>query len=234
MSGDVSTPGATHGGPTRAGVRRLQLAAGAFGGGTVAFFAGSGILAALGGTPPSATPTASMTAHLLWFVAVACLATGAAALVLWSDDPGPDIAGYLALGALGLGVLHGLQWAAWSYVDVLAASQDQYDLLLDGLISRFGAAHAIMYAMLVGGGVAALGWTLRRRQVTHRYIDRLGVVLGAITVVIGMATLLAVSAPWTSPMLFGATVLLIPLSYLWTSLVAVDISRRWWHPVASS
>lgn len=194
----------------------------------VAFFTGSVVLAVAGGTPPSETPAASISAHLLWFVGVALLAVGTVALVVGLDPLTDGLAGYLAVGALGLGVLLGLQWTTWAYVDALAATNDQYDVFLETVISPFGAGHALMYGLLVGSGSALLGWSLRRTQLTHRLVAWAGVAAGTILAVATTGVLLAA----TKSVLFVGTVLLFPLPYLWTVALAVDLSRG--HPVSNT
>lgn len=147
----------------------LQFSVIAFVMGALSFFIGSAIFTTLGGTPPSSTPLVSIAGHALWFVSVAFVTSGAIALLLSSESLQAGLAGYFAIGPLGLSVLHGLQWATWIYVDILAVQNDQYELILDTLISPFGAGHAFMYVVLVGSGVAFLGWSGRRTDRIHRY-----------------------------------------------------------------
>lgn len=202
--------------------RHVGVAPLAFGASAVSFFTGSAILVALGGTPPSETPLASVSAHLLWFVAVSFLAVGVLALVLSRDTLKRGFAGYLSVGTLGLGSLAGLQWAIWAYVDVLAAQHDGYEMLLNGVIAPFGTGHAIMYGLLVGGGVACLGMSLRRTQLTHRFVDRTGVALGCLVI----AGLGAVLLQGVKGQLFAIMVLSYPLLYIWAGVVAVEMYRR--------
>lgn len=195
----------------------------AFGGGAVSFFTGSAIFIILGGTPPSSTPLASISGHMGWFGGVAFLGIGAVALVC-GDSFRTGLAGYLAIGALGLGALQGLQWATWTYVDVLAAQHDQYDPLLETLISPYGAGHALTYGILVSSGVAFLGWELHHTQLTHRVVSWAGVALGIVGF-LGMGIVLVIaSAPRTIP--FGIVILLLPLFYLWALSIAINIYRR--------
>lgn len=135
----------------------------AFGGGAVSFFTGSAIFIILGGTLPSSTPLASISGHMGWFGGVAFLGIGAVALMR-GDSFRTGLAGYLAIGALGLGALQGLQWATWTYVDVLAAQHDQYDPLLEALISPYGAGHALTYGILVMFGIRRGGIRIRTRS----------------------------------------------------------------------
>lgn len=203
--------------------QNLKHSVAAFGAGAVSFFTGSAIFIILGGTPPSSTPLASISGHMGWFGGVAFLGIGAVALV-HDDSLTTGLAGYLAIGALGLGALQGLQWATWTYVDALAAQHDQYEPVFETLISPYGAGHALTYGMLVSSGVAFLGWELHHTQLTHRLISWAGMALGVIGFLSTGMVLLIASDPETIP--FGIVILLLPLFYLWALSVAVDIYRR--------
>lgn len=205
---------------------RLEPIVGAFVMAASSFLTGSALLLIWGGTPFSSTPLVSTSAHLLWFVAVASLATGAVGLLVKLPLLRDRLAGYLAVGTLGLGVLLGLQWATWAYVDVLAAQHDRHQMVLESIISPFGAGQSLMYGLLVGAGVALLGWELRRTELIHRHLAWAGVGVGTAEVIgtVGVLLIATKSGP------FAVTVLLLPLLYVWVGTVAIDIIRQ--HPVS--
>lgn len=145
---------------------QLKRSIAAFITGAVSFFAGTA-LATQTRTPFSSTPVISMANHMLWGGGVPFLAIGAVALIRGVDSLRTGLAGYLAIGALGLGTLTGFQWAILMYIDVQAAQNaptDEYERILEALISPIGAGHALMYGMLVGSGVHFLagGFAARR------------------------------------------------------------------------
>lgn len=191
--------------------------------GAVAFFLGSGVLTR-SGTPGASTPVPWMVSHALWFVATTLVTVGTATLVGAIPALRTGLAGYLASGSLGLGVLHALQWTAWVYVDVMARRTGGHELLLDPLLHPFGTAHALMYGVLVGGGVAFLGWGLAQADPTHRYVDRTGVVVGATTVLVATVSLLLVAPVRSPPVL--AVIALLAVVHGWVFLVGVAVYRK--------
>lgn len=202
--------------------QQVQLTAGAFAAGIVTFFGGGALSSVFGATPPSSSPVASIASHALWFGGVLFLAVGAITLVSSVPSLRKGVAGYLAIAALGVGVLQGLLWMTWAYVDVLAARHDEYRLFLDIVIAPFGTGLSIMYGILIGGGLAFLAWGLRRTQLTHRFVSWSGVALGCI-VVLGAGTVLLRGA---KDQLFAILILLYPLLYAWTGIFTVDMYRR--------
>lgn len=208
---------------------RLEPVVGTFLAAAGSFFAGSALLLIWGGTPFSSTPLISTSAHFLWFFAVASLATGAVGLLVKTPIFRNRLPGYLAVGSLGLGVLIGLQWTTWAYVDVLAAEHAQHQTILETIISPFGAGQSLMYGLFVGAGVAFLGWELRRTEFTHRLLAWAGVGVGCAEVIGTMVVLLVAtkSGPFVVP------ILLLPLLYVWAGTVAVDIVRRQPVPIST-
>lgn len=191
----------------------------------VSFLAG-GALVILADTPPSSSPTLGMLSHALWALATALLAIGVVALLRYSEGLRAGLAGYLATGALGLGVLHGLQWVTWAYVDVRGARSDGHDLVLETVVEPFGAGHLLMYCILVGSGVALLGRALRRSAFTHRLVGWAGVALGGLTVAAATVSLVAVFGGGSEGhVLFDVATLLLPVLYLWAMAVGVDVYR---------
>ena len=191
----------------------------------VPFFVG-GALVVQTGTPPSSAPTLGMLSHALWALAIVLLTLGVAALLRYSEALRAGLAGYLATGVLGLGVLHGLQWLTWAYVDVRGARSDGHDLVFETVIEPFGAAHLLMYGILLGSGIALLGWALRRTRITHRLVDWTGVGLGLLTVGTATMSLVAVyGGDSVGRTVFDIATLLVPMLYLWAMALGVDISR---------
>jgi len=189
--------------------------------GTV-FFLGSAVLTR-SGQPGASTPVPWLVSHALWTVATVALAAGTVAVVRRSSGLGAGVAGYVAAGAFGLGVLHTLQWTTWVYVDVVAYQQGAHEMLLEPLFHPFGTGHMLMYGVLVGGGVAATAWGLRREAATHRAIDYAGIAVGAATVLAAAVALLTLAPVRSPPSL--ATIGLLAACYGWITVLGVALSR---------
>lgn len=192
----------------------------------VPFFVG-GALVIQTDTPPSLSPTLGMVSHALWALGIALLTIGVVGLLRWVDELRRGLAGYLSIGALGLGVLHGLQWVTWAYVDVRGAREGERGLILDAIVVPFGAGHLLTYCILLGTGIAFLGWALRRTALVHRYVGWAGVALGVLTV--GTATISLVAAfggGSEGHVLFDTATLLLPVLYLWAMVLGIGIYRR--------
>lgn len=191
-------------------------------------FVVGGLLVVRAETPPSASPTLGMLTHALWALGTGLLAVGVVGLVRWTPDLRRGLAGYLSVGALGLGVLHGLQWVSWAYVDVRGAAETERDeLLVDAIVVPFGASHLLVYAILLGTGVALLGWALRRTERTRPYVGWSGVGLGTLTAGLAVFPLLAaVGGGSEGHLVFDVVTLLLPVLYLWALVVGVSVYRR--------
>lgn len=208
------------------GLKQTRLAGGAFVVGAVLFLVG-GAITIEADPPPSTAPVLGMVSHALWFFAITLLALGAVTLLRWIEGLRTGLAGYLATGTLGLGVLLGLQWVAWAYVDVRASRYEEYELLVEPLMSSFGAGHLLMYAVLAGGGVGFLGWALVRTRLTHRFVAWAAVAIGTLTVLTATVSLLAVlTGGGDGHVLFNTATLLLPVLYGWAMIFGVDVSRR--------
>lgn len=190
--------------------------------GAVLFFAGSAVLTR-SGQPGASTPDPWIASHFLWFVATGLVAVGAVALSRRRPAPGLGLAGTVTGGAFGLAVLHALQWTAWTYVDVFARQEGAHGRLHGPLLHPFGTAHALMYGVLVGCGVAALAWALTRTRVTHPLLDYAGLAVGSATAVAASAALISVADARTLPSL--ATVLLLAASFAWLFVAGLSVLR---------
>lgn len=176
--------------------------------------------------PPSLSPRLGMASHALWALAVTLLAAAAYVSVRSIPELRDGLAGELAVGALGLGVIQGLQWASWAYVDVRGSREETHDLVLETLIVPFGAGHLLVYGLLVGTGVTLLGWALRSTSLTRRAVDWIGVVLGGVTVLLWTVVLLfAFGGGGDGNALFDVATLLLPVLYLWGIVVGVELYR---------
>lgn len=178
--------------PVDAPADRRRLAGGTIALGAAAFFAGSALLTQ-SGQPGASTPVPWVGSHAIWAVATALVAAGTVRAI--RSLPGPRrLADDLAAGALGLATLHALQWLAWTYVDVLARRSGEHELLHPSILHPFGTAHALLYAALLGSGVALLARRLARTETTatHRVLNWAGVALGATAVAASLASLAAV------------------------------------------
>lgn len=223
MSGDAAT---TFESPASETPADLSFASAALVAAAVPFVAG-GLLVAVVDLPPSSVPTLGMLSHTLWALAVAILAFGVAALLRRAPALRRGLAGYLAAGTLALGVLQGLQWATWAYVDVRASREAEYELILDAVITPFGAGHLLAYCILVGGGLALLGRALRRTALTGRYVALAGVSLGTLTAGTALVSLVAAFGGGSEGHpLFDVATLLLPVLYLWAAVLGVDVYRR--------
>lgn len=193
----------------------------------IPFFAG-GALVIEAETPPSGSPLLGMLSHALWALAIAILAFGVVGLLRWVPALRRGLAGYLAAGVLGLGVLHGLNWVTWAYVDVRGASEvERSDVVLDAIVVPFGAGHLLAYAILLGTGIGLLGWALLRADVVHQYLAWAGVGLGALAVVSATVSLvLAFGGGSEGHVAFNAAILLLPVLYMWAMSLGVSIYRR--------
>ena len=183
-----------------------------------AFFLGSGVLTR-SGQPGASTPVPWLASHASWVVATAFVAVGTVRLVRRTPALRTGIAGDVASGAFGLGALHALQWTAWVYVDVTAYRHGGHGPLLEPLFHPFGTGHALMYGVLVGVGVAALGRALTRTTATRRIVDRTGIAVGVAAVLAATASLLTV-APVRSPTSL-ATIGLIAAAFGWLFVLGI-------------
>lgn len=186
------------------------------------FFLGSAVLTQ-SGQPGASTPMPWVLSHASWVVATAFAAFGTVGLIRAVPELRAGIAGYLAGGLLGLGVLHALQWTAWVYVDVIAYQQGAHDRLLPSILHPFGTAHMLMFAVVLGGAVTALAWALERASLTRRSIRWTGGIVGAVAVLAGAVSLVTF-APTRSPTSLVA-ILFEALGFAWLFVLGVALSR---------
>jgi hypothetical protein len=186
------------------------------------FFVGSAVLTR-SGEPGASTPLPWMLSHVFWMVATAFVAIGTVRLVRNHSASGTGTAGYVASGLAGLGVLHTLQWATWVYVDVIVYRQGAHELLSAPLLHPFGTGHMLMFAVIIGSVITALAWTLASTESTHRAIAWLGGLIGVLTVVAGVASLVTF-APVRAPTSLTAIVAQA-LSFAWVFVLGAALSR---------
>lgn len=202
--------------------RRSQTAGAAIALGAVVFFAGSAVLTQ-SGQPGASTPVPWLVSHFLWFVATGLVAVGTVALRRRRGPVRPGIAGTVAAGAFGLAVLHALQWTAWGYVDVFARQAGAHGTFHGPLLHPFGTAHAMMYGVLLGGGVLALALALARSDATGRRLEYAGLAVGTSLLVAASAGLLAVADVRTPVSL--ATILLTAAAFAWLFGAGLSLVR---------
>lgn len=156
----------------------------------------------------------------MWLVAIVLVLAGTVTTVV-RDPESRGVAAYLSVAAFGTGVLHVLQWTAWVYVDVKAYQEGAHEALLEPLLHPFGTAHMLMFAVLIGGGVALLAWSHRSSAKTHQVVNYLGIGAGVTTVVAGSTSLLSF-APVRHPVSL-ATILFIAVNYAWLLVHRTDV-----------
>lgn len=188
-----------------------------------AFFLGSGVLTR-SGQPGASTPVPWLASHASWVVATAFVAVGTVRMVRRTPPLRTGVAGDVASGAFGLGVLHALQWTAWVYVDVTAYRHGGHGQLLEPLLHPFGTGHMLMYGVLVGVGVVALGRALTHATETHRVVDWTGIAVGTAAVLAATGALLTV-APVRSPLSL-ATIGLIAAAFGWLFVLGISLRRN--------
>jgi hypothetical protein len=169
-----------------------------------------------------------MLSHALWALGITILALGVAALLRAVPALRRGLAGYLGAGVLGLGVLAGLQWVTWAYVDVQDARDAECgDVVLDAIVVPFGAGHLLTYAILPETGIALFGWALRRTEPVPGYVAAVGAALGAFTVLAALSPLLAAAAAGSDGhMVFDVATLLPPVPYPWATAGGIATYRR--------
>ena len=119
-----------------------------------------------------------------------------------------------------------MQWLTWAYVDLRAAESAEYEVALETVITPFGAGHLLMYAILVGAGVAWLGWAIRRSPLSHRLVAPADTIVGAATALTAAGSLLlGLEGGGDGHWLFNVATLCLPLCYLWAAALALDVSR---------
>ncbi|ELY39011.1 hypothetical protein C496_16507 [Natronorubrum tibetense GA33] len=107
------------------------------------------------------------------------------------------------------------------------AQEGEHDAVVDSIIVPFGAGHLLMYAILLGSGIALFSWALNRTALTHRYVNWSGVGLGTLTVVLAVISLVsAVGGGSEGHVVFDIATLLLPILYLWTAVVGISIYRE--------
>lgn len=197
--------------------------------GAVAFFVGSAVLFQ-SGEPGASTPAPWLGSHAIWSVATVLVAIGTLAVdrrlratehttrAGWSA-----LAGRLASGAAGLGVLTALQWTAWVYVDVVAYRNGDHELLFDPLLHPFGTAHALLYGVLLGSLAIALAWRLHGTSLTHRVVDYGGALLGTATIAAAGTAIVTVASVEEPAVL--AVVGLLAALYGWLFVVGASLYR---------
>jgi hypothetical protein len=164
-----------------------------------------------------------MASHFLWVVATGLAAVGIAALSRRREAFGAGLAGPVAGGAFGLAVLDALQWTAWVYVDIFARQEGAHGSLRGPLLHPFGTAHALMYGVLIGVGVAALSWALGRARPTHRLLTYGGLGVRTATAVIAAGALVTLADVREPASL--ATVVLLAASWGWLLVAGVALGR---------
>lgn len=190
--------------------------------GAIAFFGGSAVLTR-SGQPGASTPVPWMLSHVLWVVATAFVAIGTVRLIGTSPATRAGIAGCLAGGLVGLGVLHTLQWATWVYVDVIAYQQHAHETLSPPILHPFGTGHMLMFAIIIGSAITALAVALAGTQPIHRVLPWLGGLVGvtsALAGVVALVTFAPVRAP-TSLVAIGAQA----FSFAWLFAVGTALYR---------
>jgi len=207
----------------RGGPDGLAIATGA-----VVFFAGSAVLT-LSGQPGASTPVPWLGSHFLWVVATGLVAVGTLALSRHRPAVETGLPGRVAAGAFALATLHALQWTAWTYVDVYARRHGAHGSFHGPLLHPFGTAHALLFGILLGTGVAALALALSRTAVTPRRYASAGV-LGGSTLVVAAAVALLTVADVRTPVSL-ATVLLTAGGFAW--LFGAGLSVRGAAPPSS-
>lgn len=190
--------------------------------GAVVFFAGSAVLT-LSGQPGASTPVPWLVSHFLWVVATGLVAVGTLALRRRRPALDTGLPGTVAAGAFALATLHALQWTAWAYVDVYARRHGAHGTFHGPLLHPFGTAHALMFGILLGTGVAALALALSRTGMPRRLVTVVGVVVGAALVVAATAGLLTVADVRTPVSL--ATVLLTAVGFAWLFGAGFSVRR---------
>lgn len=200
---------------------RLQTGGLAIALGAVVFFAGSAVLTG-SGEPGASTPAPWLASHFLWFVATALVAVGTLA-VTGRRAAETGLAGTVAAGTFGLAVLHALQWTAWVYVDVYARWHGAHDTFHGPLLHPFGTAHALMYGVLLGGGILALALALARSGATGRRLAYGGLAVGTSLLLAASAGLLTVADARTPVSL--ATILLTAAGFAWLFGAGLSLVR---------
>lgn len=191
--------------------------------GAIAFFAGSAVLTQ-SGQPGASTPVPWMLSHVLWIVATALVAIGTVRLIDTIPASWTGIAGYLAGGLFGLGVLHTLQWATWVYVDVIAYRQSAHETLSPPIIHPFGTGHMLMFAIIIGSAVTALAVALAGTQLVHRVLPWIGSLVGVTTTIAGVVALVTF-VPVRSPISLVAIVSQA-FSFAWLFVVGIALYRN--------
>ncbi|MEX2502038.1 MAG: hypothetical protein WD336_06655 [Trueperaceae bacterium] len=191
-----------------------------------AFIAG-GLMAVVAGPPPSEAPTLGMLQHSLWAVAVTLLAVGTFALVRNRPALREGSSGLLALGSMMLGVVVGVQWVTWAYVDLRASADASYEQALATIITPFGAGQLMMYAIFVGAGFALLGRALARSGVASGVVGTAGIAIGGLTVLAAVISIFfGLGGGHDGTWIFDAATLLIPVGYLWATFAGFQATRR--------
>lgn len=204
----------------------VTLGSAAFVAAAIAFLVG-GSLVIWADPPPSTAPVLGMVVHGLWALAIGLLAIGAVTLTWGIHALRTELSSVLGTGALGLGVVVGVQWVTWAYVDVRAARHEEYELALETVIVPFGAGHVLMYGVFLGAGIAFLGRGLARSHYSHRYVGRAGVAVGVLTVLaVSISMLTALEGGSDGHWLYNVATLLLPVCYLWSGAVGLDLYRR--------
>lgn len=177
--------------------------------------------------PPSGSPGWGMLGHALWATASGLLAIGVVALLIEFRSLRRSLSGYLAAGALCLGALHGLNWAAWAYVDVRGGGEAEHEVVLEVLVVPYGAGHLLVAALILGAAVAWLAWALSLTELAHHGISLIGAPLGLITVVLAAGSLVfAVDGGEDSHLMFDAVTVMLPVIYFWVIVLSLDSYRR--------
>lgn len=190
--------------------------------GAALFFAGSGLLTQ-SGEPGASTPLPWLGSHIIWIAATALVAIGSLQLLQQHRTVSTGIAGYVAVGLFGLGVLHSLQWATWVYVDIVAYGLGAHDPLFAPLLHPFGTGHMLMYAGLVGAGTAALAAALADSNLTTPRLDRAGLAIGIITTLVALTALMKVADVRAAISL--ATIGLTAIAFGWVFVRGIALSR---------
>ena len=199
------------------------LGSAAFVAAAIAFLTG-GSLVIWADPPPSTAPVLGMVVHGLWALAIGLLAIGAMTLTWGINALRTELSSALGTGALGLGVVVGVQWVTWAYVDVRSAEHDEYELALETVIVPFGAGHVLMYGVFLGVGVTFFAWGITRTGFTRPAVSWAGVVVGTLTVLTVTVSLVgALEGGSDGHWVYNVATLLLPVCYLWAGVVGISV-----------
>ncbi len=184
--------------------------------GFVAVVAAVSVHVLIVGDPPAADQYRWIGGHLLFLAGAGMLAGSLLANYRRIGDD-PPFASAVGVHLAWVTVLAAMLWTGFAYVEAAAYGLPEYDLVYDHIIVHLGSGVFAAFAMLTGATAVAFAASFREREIHPPWMAPLGMAIGVITGLVGVAFLLTTAADDSST--FDAMAGAVVVTYLWFGVV---------------